>query len=753
MCKQLFTAKKHELWFEFAGQPLRFSLQEFHAVTGLKCSKEANCDFEKWEDDMGFWSRLLKRRGKISLKSIRLQHLQQCHKWSHVDRFRLIYVTVITSVLMAKDEKIHICHKYIKLVMDIQKLRMYPWGLESYDALVESIITSRKKLKNKTSYVLDGFTYAFQIWIMEAIPDFGKMLGKKIDKEFSGPRCGNWRGAAKISYKHIIQLESLFGSQVTSNYEGVLLDVAFLRDDELTDERVDHMLELIIKHHKWTASMWGFDESVVTFLEEDAGGESSVTGSKRARSKVVDHGAETRKTKLLCKRTAEAQETLNESMKSFLEGLIHSSFTALEEKMDRKITSEFKASQASISALESEVKLLKEAMEKGQSSKGKEPANAKAKDEKANFESLHDVKVSQMPDIELELNTQEYIRKTMDQLSQPSMEDDLDEWLTPSTSLRTVKTASPKPQKVMKKVFKKMEMPSLVDSEKGRVGKDDHEAPLIHYSFEGWDRLEEWSMCPKDLQIGPSVYNHAFANRLIYPKEWLTNAELDACMYLFREQTSLKRWPVTDNVGFMNCSFSSTVSNAYNKLLKEKKKFKLSELLIAYGNGELPWHGRTNKKWDVDVHRVYSPVFVNKNHWISVCINFVLRTVEVFDCAGLKHNKIADAFATIVPRIVKAVQPETSKKDYTISKYSISYAPMQNGLNRSNCSCGVYAIKHIEAHALGIDLSLLDDDAITSARLNIAIDLFTAASDPLLIERISKFEPPKHAPSEVVDLS
>ncbi|KAF8110392.1 hypothetical protein N665_0084s0002 [Sinapis alba] len=299
MYKQLFTAKKHELWFEFAGQSLRFSLQEFQAVTSLKSSKETNCDFEK--------------RRKISLKSIRLQHLQQCHKWSHVDRIMLIYLTVIASVLMAKDEKISIYHKYIKLVMDIEKL---------------------KKLENKTSYVLDGFTYAFQIWIMEAIPDFGEMLGKKKDKEFVGPRCGNWRGATKISYKHNIQLEPLLGSHCTlytcisaSNYEEVLLTVALLRDDELNDERVDHMLELITKHHKWSTSMWGFDESVVNFLEEDVdidtelsdenisdgidavkttptGGESSVSGSKRVRSKVVDHGAKIRKMKLLCTRAA-----------------------------------------------------------------------------------------------------------------------------------------------------------------------------------------------------------------------------------------------------------------------------------------------------------------------------------------------------------------------------------------------------------------------------------------------------------------
>lgn len=434
MCKQLITVKKHELWFEFAGQPLRFSLQEFHAVTGLKCTKEANVDFGKWEGDKGFWSKLLNRGGKISLQSISLKHLQECHKWSHVDRIRLIYLSVIASLLMAQDEKIDISHKYIKLVMDIEKLRMYPWGLESFDALVDLIITSRKKLKNKKSYVLNGFTYAFQIWIMEGIPEFGEMLGKKKNPEFIGPLCGNWGGAAKISYKDITRLEPLFRSHCTLHPclsacrdQEVLLDAAFMRDNEVTDERVDHMFDLITKRHKWSTSMWDFDESVVTFLQEGGdivtkmsaedvadgtnavtspdGGESSVTGSKRTRSKIADHGAETRKKKLLCKRAAEAQGSVNEGMKSFFEGLIHSSFTALEEKLEKKIESQVQASfsaleekmekkmeseiKASLSALEgkmenkieSEIKLLKEAMEKGnrQSSKGKEPASSKAK--------------------------------------------------------------------------------------------------------------------------------------------------------------------------------------------------------------------------------------------------------------------------------------------------------------------------------------------------------------------------------------
>ena len=38
LCRQLHTTNNDELWFVFGGQPLRFSLTEFHEVTGLDCS-------------------------------------------------------------------------------------------------------------------------------------------------------------------------------------------------------------------------------------------------------------------------------------------------------------------------------------------------------------------------------------------------------------------------------------------------------------------------------------------------------------------------------------------------------------------------------------------------------------------------------------------------------------------------------------------------------------------------------------------
>uniref|UniRef100_A0A1J3D4G3 DUF1985 domain-containing protein n=1 Tax=Noccaea caerulescens TaxID=107243 RepID=A0A1J3D4G3_NOCCA len=252
LTRQLVTAKKHELWFVFARRPLRFSLQEFHAVTGLKCIDDGNSDLNNWVDDGGFWSRLLKSRGKISLEMIRKKHIKEANKWTRLDRLRLVYFCV-AGLLMAVDEKTWVSHDYIKLIMDFDKLRAYPWGLRCFDHLVKGVIKARSELSNPISYVLEGFAYALQIWIMEAIPDCGILLGKKLNAaDHIFPRCANWSGAARAGFVEIINLENavlktgLVYCYISSAGNMDVIDSAeFTWNDEMRDERVDMMKELI----------------------------------------------------------------------------------------------------------------------------------------------------------------------------------------------------------------------------------------------------------------------------------------------------------------------------------------------------------------------------------------------------------------------------------------------------------------------------------------------------------------------------
>uniref|UniRef100_A0A0D3E4S8 Uncharacterized protein n=1 Tax=Brassica oleracea var. oleracea TaxID=109376 RepID=A0A0D3E4S8_BRAOL len=127
---------------------------------------------------------------------------------------------------------------------------------------------------------------------------------------------------------------------------------------------------------------------------------------------------------------------------------------------------------------------------------------------------------------------------------------------------------------------------------------------------------------------------------------WLKNYEIDAIMYVFRERTTLKRWNV-DRVAFMTCVFSDLIAKDYQNFCKGIKKYTMDPLLLQYGKGELPSHGRTRMLWNVYVDRMYVPVW------------------EV------------EAFAQLIPRIVKAVQSLTIQKHLHITPYNVS-----SGLNR-----------------------------------------------------------------------
>ena len=93
--KSALVSKLHELWFIFAKRPLRFSMQEFYDVTGLKFKEEPDVDFNNWKSDREFWSTVLKENRKMNLLIIRDELLKVCNEWTYVDRVMLVYSALV----------------------------------------------------------------------------------------------------------------------------------------------------------------------------------------------------------------------------------------------------------------------------------------------------------------------------------------------------------------------------------------------------------------------------------------------------------------------------------------------------------------------------------------------------------------------------------------------------------------------------------------------------------------------------------
>ncbi|CAN6898112.1 unnamed protein product [Brassica oleracea] len=741
VCKQLLSAKRYELWFHYARRPLRFSMQEFYAITGLKYNDELDLEIDDWEYDGGFWSKL-----------------------------RLVYLCVIAGILMAKDEK---------------------------------------------------------IWLMEAVPDIGSLLGQKLREGVKTMRCRNWKGSAKISYEDIITIESNFAStgdvfpsiSTSGNFKDVITDAEFVRVCEMKDERVDLIIDMQRNKYDWSKHVWAYKETVKPFQyssEEDGSDEEAavetseteieeqiestrVSSTKKRKNMFRDTGAESRKKRLLCQRSTEKYRDLEEEMKSYIQSMFNSSFTALGLEVREIIEDRFTKLEEKILSSQTQGGAPANTQTRGTdpfwtpsaaaagaaaaatapaSVSGRPPAPTRASTEapasvstpglapsrsaaSAPYRSrasatahnggpanaaktrsqtkdadLSDVFGSLFSTLDVNIGTQEYLQKTMGNLTQESNVDGFDpsqdkqsggpsDFTTPMTSFR--------PQ-----IFK---TPFLIDSDDIEVRCKAKDYELVFLPEEKWAKLTEWTLNPTVLQIGPSTFDAELASRIIEPNIWLKNFDMDAMMYLFREKTTLRRWS-PDRVAFLNCMFSNQIITAYGKLDGNRRGYKIDDNFLEYGRGELPYHGSTGSVWSVDVDRLYIPICVNQIHWISICVNLVNRTIDVFDCGGKKNNRVIEAFAVLIPRIVKAVQSPERKKDFNVKQYTVSYVPMR-GLNMSGNDCGAYSLKFIECHLLGLDFSLVNDENIKEARHKIAFDLWEAANDAVLQSRMSTFKPPK----------
>ncbi|KAG2251694.1 hypothetical protein Bca52824_081830 [Brassica carinata] len=330
-------------------------------------------------------------------------------------------------------------------------------------------------------------------------------MGCKVSDSFCGPRCGNWKGVAKVSYEDIIQLEEsftekgdLFSVISVSGNGDVLRDADYTRKDEMEDERVELLLDRIKKNFDWSNTEWPVIEDEETEMEEaDTESEadksvdatdiaadvetSSVHVAGRGKRKIQDEGAESRKKKLLCKRTAEKKQSIDQETKSFIEGLVHSSISSLGDILRAQMASMESMFKERIGNMEIEVSQLREAI-----SLRAEGSVPKSKTD----EAAPKTKTAQAP-----------AKKKVNQAQAqaPAKEKD---WL------KNVKVENSKPFN--------MSPPELNDEEIDRAGEASADAALVYLRKEDWE---------KPLRIGPSLLDAEIGTALwIEPSGFTTRA-------------------------------------------------------------------------------------------------------------------------------------------------------------------------------------------------------------------------------------
>ncbi|XP_062087094.1 uncharacterized protein LOC133793859 isoform X2 [Humulus lupulus] len=193
--------KRHELWFLINGKPMRFSLQEFAIVSGLYTSGGPTPE----EMNVVSSENNLKKKYFNDKMSIKIEDIanaldsisKECRT---KDRVKLCFIYLLSAFLIMPSPGSIVDLKWLQIVDRLDIFDKYCWGKLAYEKLIEQI--TKKDMKNNPTekeikWNFFSCPWIFLIWICEAMPKLGDMVGQRIP----GNHIPRWLGW-KINDKH-----------------------------------------------------------------------------------------------------------------------------------------------------------------------------------------------------------------------------------------------------------------------------------------------------------------------------------------------------------------------------------------------------------------------------------------------------------------------------------------------------------------------------------------------------------------------
>lgn len=143
------------MWTVFGGQPLRFSLSEFGAVTGLPCGEfpedyDPSLEPSPRSGETTYWSELIGADMQATLGDVS-ELLRNLDSSQSDRRIRLAYLLIVDGVLIASHQSPRPTFKYVEMLKDLPKFLAFPWGRESFLKTISSVRPVKKLPLNNTA--------------------------------------------------------------------------------------------------------------------------------------------------------------------------------------------------------------------------------------------------------------------------------------------------------------------------------------------------------------------------------------------------------------------------------------------------------------------------------------------------------------------------------------------------------------------------------------------------------------------------
>ncbi|KAJ4904656.1 Uncharacterized protein Rs2_18607 [Raphanus sativus] len=299
LSRQLKVEKKHEAWFRFAGNPIRFSLREFAIVTGLPCGEIPKKQKMKKKNinEKPYWPELFG-----SMEEMRVsQAVKMLRKKTVTDpdiRMKLACLAIVSSVLLSTNLKMKMLKEYAELLGDIEEFLSFPWGRIAFDMLMTSIKKRDEISLSQDTIALKGFALALQLVIVEAVPALTEVVqdacssseSESDDDEIESPVSKARRKTLNPAHAREVdrKSEAVVNSIIPEDPHRPLNDSVLGWPDEVFDIKVDNLLKLIFQKFVFSKDMFkgGVTKSDVEKMREDSkpNGKKKQTRGKEKQS-------------------------------------------------------------------------------------------------------------------------------------------------------------------------------------------------------------------------------------------------------------------------------------------------------------------------------------------------------------------------------------------------------------------------------------------------------------------------------------
>ncbi|KAH0873405.1 hypothetical protein HID58_070767 [Brassica napus] len=620
--------------------------------------------------------------------------------------------------------------------MDLDAFEDYPWGRVAFKFLMESV----KGVDLTKTYAIEGFVQVLQVWVYCCLPEFGAGFGHPIEGSPTPPLLAFLGGKGKRRLQ-----ENMMKHTRTKNFAMKDYSEMFPRwDGELEDEKADNIVKAVFSSGwAWEQSHWPlvgtklWTNVKVEILPMKTEAGQMMRSLKTVSPSRTQSDAESRK------KARESPgldvETMKGEIVRWLTGLTSNMVEGLS-----RCENTLKTQSRMIEGLTTQVgaveKMVREGWKedhtKADSSTDVPEAN-KSDGDKAKKDSAEECKGDESDESKGEesrakeskaaetapkgMTTRAKAKDTQATVSESENENGGISVVVVDKEQSCIDYGSVKKLKQVGKV-RAAHIVARAKSERQRRLAATQQSPFDGNStakviipnqpkqgqgynpFANPDRqklyaLLDWvKLDPKWRQKVKGSSSHWFYI-LLTPTKWLIDTHPE--------------WFRSDRFCMLDAVFTQMWTAKYSEFLASPANPDGSGKLLPpgaldYYTGEEPAYSRSNKTWALEIDDIYTPLLVKNDHWVACWISIPRRRIVIWD-SDLAYATDAE--------IAKA---ELYTVDFTHERESGVPQNKQSG------DCGVYCLKYIECHALGMPFPPheLCDKKIKTIRSQMASEIF-----------------------------